>query len=63
MKTRPTTAGDHLVAAQRDLWGDLVVAKRWGRTGAQGWLGWRTVEVARPAKAAKIVQETLKRWR
>jgi predicted DNA-binding WGR domain protein len=53
----------YLVSVQRDLWGGLVVVKQWGRIGAPGWQGGRSVEVPGPLEGAKVVQETLKRRR
>jgi hypothetical protein len=37
------------------------VVKQWGRIGAAGWQGGRTVEVAGEAEEIEVVQETLKR--
>ena len=53
----------YLGTLQRDLWGDLVVVKRWGRIGATGWQGEQTVAVNGEAEGAKVVRETLKRRR
>ncbi len=51
----------YLVSLQRNLWGQLVVIKQWGRIGAPGWQGSHSVEVTGLLEGAKAVQETLKR--
>ena len=44
----------YLVSLQRDLWGELVVVKRWGRVGAPGWQNGQTITVAGEDEGAGV---------
>ncbi len=53
----------YLVCVQRDLWGNMVVVKRWGRIGAAGWQGEQVISAASGEEAEQRVQKTLQRRR
>ncbi len=53
----------YLVSVQRDLWGNLVVLKYWGRVGAAGWQGQQSIAVTGGEDAERCVRETLQRRR
>lgn len=53
----------YLLGLQRDLWGNLVVVRRWGRIGAPGWQGNRVTAVTGLEEAERIVESTLRRRR
>lgn len=53
----------YLVTLQRDLWGELVVVRQWGRIGAADWQGILCNPVSNQAEAAKIIRATINRRR
>jgi predicted DNA-binding WGR domain protein len=53
----------YLLSLQRDIFGQLVVLRQWGRIGAPGWQGRRVSPVATVQDAARIVKETCDRRR
>lgn len=53
----------YLLMVQRDLWGRLVVVRRWGRIGQPDWQGEQILTVDKPEDVDRVIKETLDRRR